>query len=58
MDATPACIKVKDMKVACWNLPEDVQLQELNLGSKGKPKMVKFNIDLDDAIASEVEALL
>jgi hypothetical protein len=30
----------------------------LNLGSKEEPKMVKLNIDLDDVVTSEAEALL
>jgi hypothetical protein len=24
VDATPVCIKVQDMKIACWNLSKDV----------------------------------
>jgi hypothetical protein len=46
------------MKVECWNLPKDVQVRKLNLGFKGDLKMVNLNVDLDDAIVSEVEALL
>ncbi len=58
VDATPSHIKVHDMKFTCWNLPKDVQVQDLNLGSKYEPKMVKLNADLDDPIVGEVEALL
>jgi hypothetical protein len=46
------------MNVECWNLPKDVWVQKLNLGYKGEPKMVILNIDLDDAIVGEVDALL
>jgi hypothetical protein len=34
------------------------QEQDLNLGFEEELEMVKLNVDLDDPIASEVEALL
>jgi len=46
------------MKVECWNLLEDVHVRKLNFGFKGELKMVNLNVDLDDAIVGEVEALL
>ncbi len=58
MDAIPVHIKFQDMKIAHWNLPKDVQVQDLNLGFEEEPEMVKLNADSDDPIASEVEALL
>ncbi len=35
-----------------------MQVWDLNLGSEEEPKMVKLNIDLDDVIVGEMEALL
>jgi hypothetical protein len=48
VDATPMHIKVQDMKITHWNLPMDVQVQDLNLGFEEEQKMVKFNVDLDN----------
>jgi hypothetical protein len=46
------------MKIECWNLPKDVHVRDLNLGSKEELKMVKLNANLNDVIAGEAEALL
>jgi len=36
VDTTLVRIKVQDMKIACWNLPQDVQIRNLNLGFEKK----------------------
>ncbi len=58
VDTIPTCIKVQHMKIACWNLPKDNAGTRPNLGLHEEPKMVKLNVDLDDVIVGEMEALL
>ncbi len=58
MDDTLACLKVKDLKIAQWNLLEEAQVNNLNLGTKTKPKIVKINNDLDLMIVAQIEQLL
>jgi hypothetical protein len=42
IDITLVQIKVQDMKMAKWNLLEEVQIRPLNLGTHEEPQMVKF----------------
>ncbi len=47
VDITLAQIKMQDMKMAKWNLLEEVQIRPLNLGTHDDLQVVKLNIDLD-----------
>jgi hypothetical protein len=58
VDITLAQIKVQNMKMAKWNLFEEVHIRPLNLGIHDKPQMVKLNIDLDLFITNVIEKLL
>jgi hypothetical protein len=46
------------MKMAKWNLLEEVHIHCLNLGTHDEPQMVKLNIDLDPSIIDVTEKLL
>jgi hypothetical protein len=58
VDTTLAQIKVKNMKMAKWNILKKVQIRPLNLGTHDEPQMVKLNIDLDHFMVDVVEELL
>jgi hypothetical protein len=58
VDDTLARLKVKDLKIAQWNLLEEVQVSNLNLGTETKPKIVKINDDLELVIGAQIEQLL
>jgi hypothetical protein len=58
VDDTPTHLKDKDLKIAQWNLLEEAQVCNLNLGTKAEPKIVKINNDLDLVIAAQIEQLL
>jgi hypothetical protein len=46
------------MKMAKWNILEEVQIHLLNLGTHNKPQVVKLNFNLDSSIANAAEQLL
>jgi hypothetical protein len=46
------------MKIAKWNLLEEVQIHPLNLGIHDKPQLVKLNANLDSFVADAIEQLL
>ncbi len=58
VDITLVQIKVQAMKMAKWNLLEEVQIRPLNLGTHDEPQMVKLNIDLDPSIVDVAKELL
>ncbi len=58
MDDILACLKVKDVKIAQWNLLEEAQINNLNLGTKIEPKIVKINNNLDLVIVVQTQQLL
>jgi hypothetical protein len=53
----PTRIKVQDMKIAKWNLLEEVQIHPFNLGTHEEPQLVKLNADLDSFIVDVGEKL-
>jgi hypothetical protein len=55
VDDTLACLKVKDLNIAKWNLLEETQVNNLNLGTQVEPKIVKINKDLDLAIVAQTK---
>jgi hypothetical protein len=46
------------MKMAKWNLSEEVQIRPLNLGTHDKPQVVKLNVDLDFYVTDAIEQML
>ncbi len=58
VDITLAQFKVHNMKMAKWNLLEEVHICPFNLGTHDKPQMVKLNINLDLSIANVTKELL
>ncbi len=58
VDTTLAQIKVKNMKMAKWNILKKVQIRPLNLGTHDEPQMVKLNIDLDHFMVDVAKELL
>jgi hypothetical protein len=58
VDNTPACLKVKDLKISRWNLLEEIQVRNLNLGIEVEQKIIKINNDFDLVITTQTEQLL
>jgi hypothetical protein len=58
MDNTFECLKVKNLKIAWWNMLEEAQICNLNLRTEVKPKIVKINNNLDLVIIVQTKQLL
>ena len=58
VDETPVRDKLRDVKVAAWNMTKEDQLHRLNIGTKEDPKIVKISAHLPTDQAQAVEALL
>ncbi len=58
VDTMPTRIKMQNMKMAKWNLSDEVQICLLKLGSHDKLQVVKLNVDLDSTIVDATKQLL
>jgi hypothetical protein len=58
VDDTPTHFNDKDWEIAQWNLLEEAQVRNLNLGTQIEPKIVKINNNLDLMIVIQTKQLL
>jgi hypothetical protein len=52
VNTTPSWIKVHDMRMAKWNLSNEIKIHPLNLSIHDELQVVKLNVNLDLSIAN------
>ena len=57
VDEQPAQLRVIDLNITGWTIPEGEELLLLNLGTREEPKNVKVNAKLDHSVIKEEEQL-